>query len=119
MMVVMECLTRSIADGEMTYTYFYRIVKHEVQLEENTSIIKVQTYGIEAERYDYNNGTLVNIERDCINNIGPQRHKVHNLLKLLYDNAVSPIHLVDVLGVYVDEQVSDFCSNENMVAVQN
>ena len=42
-----------------------------------------QAFGIEAERQDL-------------------------LLSLIHDNQVSPIHLVDILGEYVDEYVSDF-----------
>ncbi|WP_407644975.1 DUF6514 family protein [Clostridium polyendosporum] len=40
--------------------------------------------------------------------ISPQRHKVHNLLKMIYDNGVSPRHLIDILGEYVDTYVIDF-----------
>ena len=38
---------------------------------------------------------VVRIQRDCAANISPQRYKVKSLLKLLYDNTVSPIHMIE------------------------
>lgn len=74
----------------------------------NSEVIEIQSYGIELERQDFVDGQLTGIERNVIRSISPDRHKVHNLLKLLYDNEVSPIHLVDVLGEKVDEYIIDF-----------
>jgi hypothetical protein len=68
----------------------------------------IQAYGIEIERLDYDKNLLINIERDNINLISPQRKKVENILNLLYENNVSPIHLVDIIGQYADEYVCDF-----------
>ena len=48
------------------------------------------------------------IERNEIRKISNSKTKVEWLLNLLKDNNVSPIHLVDILGSYVDEYVSDF-----------
>lgn len=106
--MVVESLNRTVTIGEMTCNYSYRLVRGQVSLSISGDRVLVQTYGIEIERQDSCNGDVVNIERDCISTISPQRHKVHNLLKMLYDNEVSPIHLVDILGDYVDEYIIDF-----------
>lgn len=107
-MVVIESMSRSEVADDVIYNYFYRIVKGQVTLPIGSDKIVVQSYGIEIERQDIKDGNVINIERDCINSISPQRYKVQNLLKLLYDNNVSPIHLIDVLGEYVDEYIIDF-----------
>jgi hypothetical protein len=107
-MIVIESMSRNTIIDDVTYIYFYRIIKGQVTLPIGGEKIVVQSYGIEIERQDVKDGNVVNIERDSINSISPQRHKVHNLLKLLYDNTVSPIHLIDVLGEYVDEYIIDF-----------
>ena len=65
-------------------------------------------YRIEVERQDIINGGLVNIERNSVNNISTDKEKVKRLFDLVSKNNVSPIHLIDVIGEYVDEYVSDF-----------
>ncbi|MBI6873250.1 DUF6514 family protein, partial [Clostridium aciditolerans] len=84
------------------------LLKGNISITYGVDTIEVQSYGIEIERQDLVDGKLVNIERDCVKSISPERHKVHNLMKLLYDNNVSPIHLIDVLGDYIDEYIVDF-----------
>ena len=67
-----------------------------------------QAYGIEVERQDVIDGDLVNIERDSVNNISTNKEKVKKLFDLVSKNNVSPIHLIDVIGEYVDEYITDF-----------
>lgn len=107
-MVIVESLIKNENLGEAKYNYFYRMVRSEISLTCEDDPIEVQSYGIEIERQDVVNGQMVNIERDCVKSISPHRHKVHNLLKLLYDNQVSPVHLIDILGEYIDEYIVDF-----------
>ncbi|OFI07513.1 hypothetical protein CLOACE_03420 [Clostridium acetireducens DSM 10703] len=107
-MVIVENLVKSEELENIKYFYFYRIIKSKVSLFLKDEEIKVQSYGIEVERQDIINGDIVRIERNYIKNISPERYKVHKLLKLLRDNSVSPIHLVDVLGEYIDEYIIDF-----------
>lgn len=106
--MVVECLSKAEIIGDVTYTYCYRLIKGQVSLSISEEDIVVQTYGIEIERKDAIDGVVVNIERDSVETISPQRYKVHNLLKLLYDNLVSPVHLVEVIGEYIDEYIIDF-----------
>lgn len=107
-MLIVESLTRSECIKETKYIYNYRILKSIISMHNNSEVIEIQSYGIELERQDFVDGLLTGIERNVIRSISPDRHKVHNLLKLLYDNEVSPIHLVDVLGEKVDEYIIDF-----------
>jgi len=107
-MVVIENLNKKIIDGDVTHNYFYRLVKSQISVSMYDEVTTVQAYGIEIESQDTENGTVVRIQRDCVETISPQRHKVKNLLKILYDNTVSPIHMIDILGEYIDEYTSDF-----------
>lgn len=106
--MVVENLIRTESVDEIKCNYYYRLIKGKILITYETNTVEVQSYGIEIERQDLQDGKLINIERDCVKNISPERHKVHNLLKLLYDNLVSPIHLIDVLGEYIDEYIVDF-----------
>lgn len=107
-MVVIENLYKKVIDGEVSHNYFYRLVKSQISVSMYGELTKVQAYGIEIERQDTVNGTVECIQRDCVENISPQRHKVKNLLKMVYENTVSPIHMIDILGEYIDEYTSDF-----------
>ena len=107
-MVVIENLLRKVTDGDVNHNYFYRLVKSQISVSMYGELTEIQAYGIEIERQDIVDGSVVGIQRDCVENISPQRHKVKNLLKMLYDNTVSPIHMIDILGDYIDEYTSDF-----------
>lgn len=107
-MVIIENLYKEITDGDVNYNYAYRLVKNNMSVVMYGKLTEIQAYGIEIERQDITNGTVVRIQRDCAKHISPQRYKVKNLLKILYDNTVSPIHMIDILGEYIDEYTSDF-----------
>jgi hypothetical protein len=106
--MIVESMVRNEICEDMRKNYFYRLTKNKVSLELGQDTMEVQSYGIEIERQDILNNSIVNIERDSVKSISPHRHKVHSLLKLLYDNCVSPVHLIDILGDYVDEYIVDF-----------
>lgn len=106
--MVVESMVRSEVFDDKKRVYYYRMTKNEMVLTMEGESATVQTYGIEIERHDMVDGTVVNTEEESIETISPQRHKVHNLLKLLYDNLVSPVHLIDILGEYIDEYVIDY-----------
>lgn len=107
-MVVVENLFRSETYGDTVYHYYYRLIKGKISLNYGGESIELQAYGIEVERQDIKDGVLVSIERDSIESISPERHKVHNLVKVLFDHSVSPIHLIDVIGEYAEEYITDF-----------
>ncbi|GKU26886.1 DUF6514 family protein [Clostridium folliculivorans] len=100
-MMVVENLWRKVNFDDKEYNYSYRLIK--------TDFRGSAVYGIEIERTDYDhNNNMVNIERDCIEKISPIYDNVHQLLSLVYENQVSPIHLIDILGERVDELLGDF-----------
>lgn len=107
-MLVVETLSRNEILNQNTYCYNYRMFKNEILLSCEGQTSMLQSYGIEIERQDILNGVVVGIERNSVSNISPHRHKVHNLIKMLYDNLVSPIHLVDIVGEYTDEYSTDY-----------
>lgn len=106
--MVLESFMKTVKHENLTYEYVYKLTQNEIALNSGNDDITVTSYGIEVERRDISGNTVVNLEKDSIKNISPQRHKVHSVLKLLYENTVSPIHLVDIAGQYADEYVEDF-----------
>ena len=107
-MEIVETNLKQVNEKEVKFNYIYRLVKSDMSIHIKDQLSLIQTYGIEVERQDMVNGVMVNLERDCVKSISPQRYKVHDLLKLLYNNNVSPVHLIDVLGEYIDKYIEDF-----------
>ncbi|MCJ7688068.1 MAG: DUF6514 family protein [Clostridiaceae bacterium] len=107
-MIIIENLSKKLTENDVKHNYFYRLIKSNMSVSMYGELTQVQAYGIEIERQDILDDTVVFIERDRVENISPQRHKVKNLLKMLYDNSVSPIHMIDILGDYIDEYIVDF-----------
>lgn len=99
-LIVKESVNITFERNEKTMDYYYRLT------EENYG--KGQAFGIEIERQDIKDGKVINIERDSVNMISNNEERVKNIFNLLYKNNVSPIHLLDVIGEYVDEYVGDF-----------
>lgn len=100
-MEVIENLTKNVESEGERYQYNYRMTR--------SMYSNIHVYGIEIERLDIKEDEkITNIERNQIALISPKRYKVKEFLKILYDNTVSPVHLIDILGEYVDECVLDF-----------
>jgi hypothetical protein len=115
-MYIMDTLSKSLNDSGVERKYEYRIIRSSF-IRNECMVEEIQSYGIEVERNDIQDGKIFNIERDIIKNISPHRHKVQALTKLLYDNMVSPINFVEVLGDYVDEYISDFDSASKNISI--
>ena len=67
-----------------------------------------KVYGIKIEREDTKDGKVIGKIEDKIDIISKNKELVESLLNLLYNNQVSPIHLVDIIGETVDNCVSEF-----------
>lgn len=65
-------------------------------------------FGIEIERQDFEEGEVINLERDIVDIVASNQRKAEDILMLLFNNLVSPIHLVDIVGEYADLCVNDF-----------
>lgn len=107
-MNIVDTFNKTVINEETEYRYEYRITKSNITLYDYGVNSELQSYGIEIERKDIVKGKTVNLERDGVYNISPQRHKVQELVKLLYNNGVSPINAIEILGDYVDEYIVDF-----------
>ncbi|BDR65435.1 hypothetical protein K144313037_22820 [Clostridium tetani] len=116
-MVVVESLNKVCREGELEHNYSYRMTKGKISLSGYENPIELQSYGIEIERQDIVKGDIINIERDFVKDISCQRYKVHKLLRLLYDNSVSPIHLIDIIGEYIDKYIEDFDNQLKEIAI--
>lgn len=106
-MKIIEALSLVIENKGKKINYLYRLTECESNFG--------QAFGIELERQDIKDGILINIERDSIDVISNKKDKVRTILELLYKNNVSPIHLIDVIGSYVDDCVGDFNNKETLV----
>lgn len=106
-MLIVENLTKSEYRNDIRYDYSYRVIKNKVAFPEIYKV-EIQSYGIEIERRDVVNDKLINIERDFVKNISPYKSKVCSLANMLYNNTVSPLHLIDILGEYIDNYIIDY-----------
>ena len=98
-MEIEECLNTTIDFDDRKINYSYRLTKSLFHSED--------VYGIEVERQDIKFGKLVKIERDSIEVVSKNRAKANELLELLFNNEVSPIHLVDIISPYVEDGYVD------------
>lgn len=108
-------LERILEEGSKKYKYNYILTKNDLSVSVEDGCVEVPAYGIIVEKENYIDGELKGIDKDSIEYISPYRHKVQEMLKLLYENVVSPVHLVDVLGEKVDKCVADFDSTDVIV----
>lgn len=99
-MNLVEEYTSINRDNDVEFRYTYRLIKRGYK--------GIAAYGIEIERKDYVGLKNINLEREKIDIISPHRYKVKQLLMKLYNNQVSPIHLIDIIGSYVDEHAYEF-----------
>lgn len=99
-MKIINSLYSSFKNEEKEIKYSYRLTEE--------FYLKGQAFGIEVERQDIVDGNVVYIERDYIGKISNIEDRVRELLSLIHNYQVSPIHLVDILGAYVDNYVIDF-----------
>ncbi|MGL4848602.1 MAG: DUF6514 family protein [Clostridium sp.] len=80
--------------------YNYRLIKSEFK--------ESDVYGIEIERVDCIGEEIIDSYKECVELISPNEKKVKELLEKLYNNQVSPLHLIDIAGEMIDESVADF-----------
>lgn len=107
-MEIIETILKQVVEKELRFNYIYRLVKSDFNVYIKGQLTEIEVYGIEAERQDIVKGLITNIERDCVKTISPKKEKVFDLFKILSDNVVSPIHLIDVIGNYIDVCAEEF-----------
>ena len=89
-MKIKKSLSKIINNDEMELKYFYRVTEKDM--------LKCKVFGIEVERQDFENGEIVGLERDSVKVVAHDEGKVNEILMMLCDNIVSPLHLVDIIG---------------------
>lgn len=99
-MRVIKNLCKEVRLEDKSYKFCYRLIE--------TCFKGDVVYGVEVERKDFKESILVNIERDSVNIISPNKEKVEKLVDKLHKYEVSPIHLIDVIGEDIDNCVADF-----------
>ena len=90
-MKIKKTLSKLVSFDDRESKYIYRIIENTVK-----------------NRQDLNCGEVINLERDTINIVASNEKKAEDILVLLFNNLVSPIHLIDVVGEYSDLCVNDF-----------
>ena len=98
-MKINKTLSKMVNINEREVKYIYRMTEKNIR--------NRQALGIEIERQDFNDGEVINLERDYVSLVADEEKKANDLLVLLFNNLVSPIHLVDIVGEY-----SDLCAAE-------
>ena len=98
-MKINKTLSKIVNIEENEVKYIYRMTENNIK--------NRQAFGIEIERQDFNNGEIINLERDSVSLVASEERKANDILVLLFNNLVSPIHLVDIVGEY-----SDLCAAE-------
>lgn len=98
-MKINKTLSKMVNINEREVKYIYRMTEKNIR--------NRQAFGIEIERQDFNDGEVINLERDYVSLVADEEKKANDLLVLLFNNLVSPIHLVDIVGEY-----SDLCAAE-------
>jgi hypothetical protein len=106
--MIVESIVRKERIGDKDHIYYFKMTKSSIEISETHLPFEMKLYGIEIERQDMISEKMVKVEKDCIKFISPHRYKVHNLLKVLYENIVSPIHLIDIAGEYADDLSCDY-----------
>lgn len=109
---------KTILDDNRGYVYRYFLVKKCKNIHVDKNEFKVKSYGIEAVREEILNGKIVSIEKNIVQHISPDRMKVVELIFMLQENEVSPLHLLEVVGSYMDEWVYDFDREINKAMTQ-
>lgn len=87
-------------ENDVEFRYYYRLIEVNYK--------GLAAYGIEIERDDFIDFKNINLEKEKIEMVSPNINKVKQILFDLYRNQVSPIHLIDIIGTYVDEHVNEF-----------
>lgn len=99
-MKIVKNLYKEINFEDKCYKFSYRLVESDFK--------GALVYGVEVERKDFKDEEVINIERDSVFKISPNKSKVEELFYKLHKYEVSPIHLIDVIGETVDNSVADF-----------
>ncbi len=104
-MLIVESKEKLLVEDNKEIKYIYRVSKSNFCINEEEMI---QSYGIEIERQDIVDGSVINIERENIKHISPQRHKVSLLMEKFYEYVLSPLHLNEAVDERIEFYICDY-----------
>lgn len=98
----MDCELKQLSKvvGDVKYNYYYKLTENNYEYG--------VAYGIEVIRNDIKNDKIINVEKNEVKLVSPNKQKVRSLVNLLFEGEVSPVHLIDIIGEEVDKCVFDF-----------
>lgn len=105
-------------DSNRQAIYKYMLLECEKKIEFDNQTVKLPCFGVEIIREYIGDDNACKVERDNIECITTYKYKAVQLLKKLYENCVSPIHLVDIAGSMADDWTSDFDEQLSAIAAQ-
>lgn len=88
--------------------YRYMLLEGDKDICNQQETVTLPCFGVEIIREDIVDGNVCSMESDRIPCMTTYRYKAVQLIKKLYVNTVSPLHLIDVAGSLADEWVDDF-----------
>lgn len=96
-MRVIEVLkSREYSLDEIT-EYYYKIIENKVVIEDVDSVDRNLVYGIEIDKILIKKNGNQTIDSEKVEIVSCNLELVREICKILHENLVSPVHLVDVL----------------------
>lgn len=96
-----------IGDGcAIIYKYF--LTQSQKNICRGSGYEKVTAYGIEATCEKELGDSITNVSMDAIECISPNKERVLGIIEFLRAHEVSPIHLIDIAGSFIDDCAQDF-----------
>lgn len=80
--------------------YIYKVTE---QLEKS-----IHEYGIEVELKDIMKGEKIRNIKEEVKNISTKKEEVIDILQLLCRNEASPVHLLDILQDYIEDDAKQY-----------
>lgn len=108
-----SCKTE-LDDGNV-FLYKYFLTQSQKDIYSDSGYTAVIAYGIEATCEKVLDDITMNVCTDAIECISPNKEKVMELIEFLKKHEVSPIHLVDIAGPFIDDCVDDFEEEADMI----
>jgi hypothetical protein len=94
--------------GGNVFLYKYFLTESQKDIFRGNGWVNVMAYGIEATCEKIMDGSIIKVYTDAIECVSPNREKVLELIEFLRRHEVSPIHLIDIAGPFVDDCVESF-----------
>ncbi|WP_346930201.1 DUF6514 family protein [Clostridium sp.] len=115
--MIIETLKSNMECEENTIEYTYNLIQSELEIHMDGERRVIDVYGVEIESEVKNKGKHVKQYKEHVQCITPNKYKGSELLGLLKNNVVSPIHLIDIIEEYIETYYADF--DEVVQAIAN